>query len=1224
MARLESVSSGGFFPTPSHLIPLIAERLSVGSGSIALADPCAGDGAAILALSEALGDGGTLFTCEMEAQRYSVLHSRLAAKSWHGGQNALHGDAFRLEMKNVIGLLFLNPPYDLDPVHGRLEQRFLERFTGCLTDHGILVFIVPYYALAASMDLLAREYDDLECFRFPDEDFAAFKQVVLFAKKVDTRLSSDRAIMARVQAWATDVKGMPLLGASGDSYEIPGSHPYAGSWALQKLDLKGLVRKARPWRESRAKAAGALTYVPHTLPETPVEDLLFRTFPIATACRPAHIAAGIASGLFNGREVSSTTRGMPNLLVKGVFDRDYVTIQENRNKDGEVTSVTQVQQPKLVTTVLDLDTKRYSTLKPMGSPKGKGIEDLSIEGLLEHYGPSLMNVMNLQCPVGYDPKRDSDRLPLAPVVRPLYTAQDHAAKALYGLLGGPECSHQNRQGKAAILLGEIGSGKSATVLAVGKTIAKRMLVLCPPHLLTSWTDEIRALVPTAEVRVLETLTDVDALESVPSNQFLVAVLSRETAKLGHGWESVAGPGCPKCGAVLPSGDLAKKRLCCTSTPLTLRDDLARAAFTLALRFAPCEPQNGNVHALLEGRHMQSYLARLATDDKAEWPGFDAKWVLSTLSHVTQRLVKSYDERLALLLGKLLLADYQPERIASLARTFTSDKLSYHYQSLAHALTCLLPFGSDLQNEVRAITYVGRGYYGSSFETDAKALEGIGLSRTSLGHIKLDPGGGVSIDDEQVGSLALAKSILSKLAVVGHFSRPEKECGEPLFQAIAEPRRYPLARYISRRHPDLFDFLVLDEGHEYSSDTSAQGFAAHRLTALGIPTILMTGSIMNGYAASLFTNMWALSREFRAEFKRDERQRYVDRYGYRKRILTDKDRETGEIVSFGAVTDRVERHERTAGDAPGLLPLFLFRHLLAFSVTLHKADLALDLPPCRHIKKTIEPSPKLLASYKKLQTDLVARIRKDQFSEFSGKLFGALAELPSYLDRATSDTGNQDDGSYSIHYPESVGGALVSKGETFTAKTILPKEQWMLDTIAAELAEGRNVMVFSWHVSLLPRLARLIEAAIGEKVPVLYADKVPTAKRQAWIDKNIIQKGIRVMVLNPVCVATGLNNLVHFSTEIHYENPACNPTIYRQAIGRVDRIGQKRETRIYTPIYNHTLQIQLHELLLRKVAVATATDGLDNESALLAAGASEDAQLTGLSIGRQLWALLNEN
>lgn len=1223
MARPESVAVGGYFPTPQHLIPLIKGYVTIESGArFIFVDPCAGEGAAIWGLYDCFGKGPTVYTCEMEATRHAILRERAQKEEWMSAQRALHGDAFRIEVnKGWAGLLLLNPPYDIDPVHGRLEQKFLDRFTPALKDEGVLIFIVPFTALAASALTLALEYENVTCYRFPKDDFAAFKQVVVFAEKTDRRLAPDPDILARVHGWAESVKGCPVLGVAAEPYVIPASYDGLADWKLREFDLQGLLKKSRPWRQSNAKTAGALTAVAHIMPEMPVEDLLFRTFPIATAPRPAHIAAGIASGLFNGREVTSKTKGMAPLLVKGVFDRDYITVQENVDKNGQTTSVTQIQQPRLVTTVLNLKTKQYSTLAPFGAPKSAG---MNIEGLLEHYGPSLMHVMNQQCPVIYDPKRDGRKLPLALIARALFEAQGHAAKALLKLFGGPGLTRRQRRGKGAILLGEVGCGKTSCALSLGPVIGRSMLAVCPPHALADWENEAHTLLPNAEVRVLTSMQDVDDLTDLPTDRFLVAVLSRETAKLGHGWEAVSGPGCPKCGAPLPEGDLAKKRARCTAKPLTLGNSLARAAYSLALRYAPCRPTDGNVRALLEGRHLSRYVARLEERGKAQWRGFDSKWVLSTLSTVTQRLMKTYDERLAVLLGKLLLADYKPERIASLARTFSGSKPDYRMASLAQALSCLLPFGSDLQRDVQAHVYARDGGFSSgSCSADLKALEGIGLTHTPFGRIKLVDGQ-VQIDEFEQGSAELADAILSKLCTVGHFPRPEKECGEPLYQAVSGAVRFPVAEYIAKRHSEKFDFLVLDEGHEFQNGDTAQSHAAHRLSGLGIPTLLMTGSIMNGYAASLFTNMWALSADFRAEFKRDELQQYINRYGYLKRVLTDKDRETGEVVAFGSHTDRVERSERAVGNAPGILPLFLFRHLLKISVTLHKADLAINIPKCHHIREEIEPSAKQLTNYNRLVRALSAQIKKDQFSEtLSGKLFGALSELPSYLDRATLDTGNQDDGSYGIYYPQSVGGGLVAKAESFSAKTILPKEQWMLDKVRAEIAEGRNVMVFCSHVNLLPRLARLLEKELGATVPVLYSDKVPTAKRKAWIDDNIIAKGARAMVVNPAGIQTALNNLRYFATEIWMEDPACNPILYRQAIGRVDRIAQKLETRIYTAIYAKTLQVQINQLLLRKVAVSIATDGLDSESALLAAGAGQDALLTGLSIGRQLWAMISD-
>ena len=112
-----------------------------------------------------------------------------------------------------------------------------------------------------------------------------------------------------------------------------------------------------------------------------------------------------------------------------------------------------------------------------------------------------------------------------------------------------------------------------------------------------------------------------------------------------------------------------------------------------------------------------------------------------------------------------------------------------------------------------------------------------------------------------------------------------------------------------------------------------------------------------------------------------------------------------------------------------------------------------------------------------------------------------------------------------------------------------------------------------------------------------------------------------MVANPVCIQTGLNNLSYFSTIWQHQNPVCNAIVDRQSVGRIDRIGQKLESRVFRAYYGETLQEKMHDLLMHKVAISTATDGLDPESAMLAAGIEPSSFVTGLSLGKALWQMM---
>jgi hypothetical protein len=171
---------------------------------------------------------------------------------------------------------------------------------------------------------------------------------------------------------------------------------------------------------------------------------------------------------------------------------------------------------------------------------------------------------------------------------------------------------------------------------------------------------------------------------------------------------------------------------------------------------------------------------------------------------------------------------------------------------------------------------------------------------------------------------------------------EGVCGEPLFQAVP-PRRVPLAKWILRSCRGRFDLVILDEAHEFNHGASAQSKAAHRLTGLpGVPTLALTGSLMGGYASSLFTNFHALSPAFRREFGREDRGTFVGRYGYQKVRLTLRD--SADVKPLGRYTDREMGSRRVIGEAPGVHPLFLMRYLLDTAIPVHKEDLEEALPP----------------------------------------------------------------------------------------------------------------------------------------------------------------------------------------------------------------------------------------------------------------------------------------
>lgn len=1249
MARTASIAVAGYFPTPSEVTPRIAGLFSVTkrekdtyNTDYVFLDPCAGEGEAIVCFADIVLDKDRrrveVYACEMEESRFNTLKAR-TFEIGGGYIKPVHGDAFQLNWEkkgnycDSVGatLLYLNPPYDLDSVHGRLEERFLQRFHGALCEDGYLVFLVPFYALKASARTLAQHFCELHCFRFPEEDFSLFKQVCLIAKK-RTLLQPDPAVIAQVEGWSSDSSSIPELPTQTKPlFHLPVKKAGFGAFAIARLDLQGLLAKAKPWHTT--DRGGRISPVSGIFPQGQAIDVLTRTYPVAMPPRPAHIAAGIAAGVFNGARINPDNElsGLPPILVKGAFDREFKTVEEKKNKDGDTTAEVQIQQPRLVVTALDLRAKTFHTIRSSADrTNATTVADMTTGDLLTSYGRGLMQVMLDHCPVMHDPSHPDHQITLPKFPRKLFKAQEQATMVAVKLLGGVHASKAKRRGAAAFILGEIGSGKSTVALATAETIqAKRILVMCPPHLLDGWRDQTTAVLPWAKVMVLTNVADVDKFAQDTCSEPIVAILSREQAKLGHAWASVQGQ-CPRCGSDVPSGDLAKTRERCPHRPLLRLNDRAKLASKMAMRLMPVAADSPVVRQVFRSRGRARLLeayARKPEDMKARWP-----LTKQSLRPFVPMFTQHRGDQ-AILMG-LLHAIGDDSLTAETLKGIYAASLSEDTRWSSRgedvrSMALLLPVeqAEALLDEMTALTpepeSMGSVYY-SSEKNRNEAAKRMVKDFPSQGKNYMVPdlvfqNEALLFRGAKKGSVEAATAALGMAIKSGSFG-DGIECGEPLFQAIPEPRRFPLATYISKRAPNSVDLFILDEGHEYSGEGSAQGFAAHRLTGLGIPTLNMTGSVMNGYAESLFNNQWAMDPEFRREFARDQRQEYIRRYGYLKQLVEKK--EDGKTVSFGTVTDRVETSIRTVGSAPGVLPLFVLKYLLRLAVTLHKADLAIDLPPCRDIVERVTPSAEQLKNLESLKSKLMDQIRKDQFGPLAGKLWGQMAELPSYLDRATIDTGNGHGDHYVVAYPESEGAGMVAMAPLLPASTLLPKEEWMLAKVKAELAEGRRVMLFTWHTALMPRIARLIEEHLGETCPVLDAGKVAASKRQAWIDKEVIKKDRRVLVVNPVAVQTGLNNLIWFSTEIWMENPACNAIVLRQAKGRVDRIGQTKETRIIFPIYVTTPQENLHKLLLHKVAVSMSTDGLDAESALQAAGVGETQAMSVMAVGRQLYEMLS--
>jgi len=163
-------------------------------------DPCAGEGDALKHLGQLLeskGEGllAQTFGVELEKERAEIAEDNLDVIV-KGGYEWLRAS------NEVFSAMYLNPPYDHEAKSSensfseRTEVKFLRDLTApgkYLQPGGLLVYCIPQHVLKDAASLLATRFQNIQVYRFTDENYPTFKQVIVFghrresSKKIKTK-----------------------------------------------------------------------------------------------------------------------------------------------------------------------------------------------------------------------------------------------------------------------------------------------------------------------------------------------------------------------------------------------------------------------------------------------------------------------------------------------------------------------------------------------------------------------------------------------------------------------------------------------------------------------------------------------------------------------------------------------------------------------------------------------------------------------------------------------------------------------------------------------------------------------------------------------------------------------------------------------------------------------------------------------------------------------------
>ena len=431
-----------------------------------------------------------------------------------------------------------------------------------------------------------------------------------------------------------------------------------------------------------------------------------------------------------------------------------------------------------------------------------------------------------------------------------------------------------------------------------------------------------------------------------------------------------------------------------------------------------------------------------------------------------------------------------------------------------------------------------------------------------------------------------------------------DCGSALWRADhSGPKRYPLAEYVKHRLRAFFDLLIGDEVHEYKGRGSAQGIAAGILADACGKSLSLSGTLMGGYSSTLFHLLYRFSPEIRSEFGRGEESRWIERYGFVEHTVG---RDDGESLEDGR-TSRRRKYRKVIRERPGLAPAALF-HLIGASIFLRLSDVASGLPPYeeRVLLSSMDDEEDASGFSQRSAYDSVFETLRAALTEALAK--GSKRLLATYLQTLLAYPDGCTRGE-TVFDPESE--EVLIQVPPLSEEKLYPKEQALVDLVAAERLQGRRVLVYATHTGTRDITERMDEFLTrhGFKVAVMKADAVAPERREAWVAQRV-EEGVDVLVCHPRLVQTGLD-LVDFPTICWYETDYSVYTM-RQASRRSWRIGQTEPVQVVFMAYRNTLQADALKLVAKKLQSSLAVEGELPEDGLAAYGDDGDDLMLALA------------
>jgi len=407
------------------------------------------------------------------------------------------------------------------------------------------------------------------------------------------------------------------------------------------------------------------------------------------------------------------------------------------------------------------------------------------------------------------------------------------------------------------------------------------------------------------------------------------------------------------------------------------------------------------------------------------------------------------------------------------------------------------------------------------------------------------------------------------------------------------RRFAPVDFIGRYMPDFFDYAIADEVHELKGDT-AQGNALGTLAGCAQRTVVLTGTLLGGYADEVFNILFRMhpARMVQEGFEYGEAgvRAFTETYGLLEKITVIEPEDNS--CSEARVTKRVRRR-------PGASPLLFGRFLMSLGAFISLEDISEALPPYREEVVSVEMDPPLKEAYKKLEEDVKTALKEHRGNQ--SVMSVALNALLLYPDRPFH-LGNL----YGWEFDPATQRRekfLISPTPDLSEDQVYAKERRLVEEVKAELTRGRRCQIYAVYTQKRDVTRRLEQILLNEgiRVAVLTTD-VPPETREGWYERQL-RGGVQAVICHPKLVQTGLD-LIEFPTILFYET-GYSIYVLRQASRRSWRIGQRLPVKVKFLHYAETMQESCLRLMGKKLLVSLAMEGKFSSEGLQAINDEDD-------------------